>query len=612
MRILSIALLMLGFGGSAIAAPEPPMHSDAHVDNAPWTHLEFHNDSEAFQFAIVSDNAGGPRQGIFKEAMGKLNLLQPEFVIGLGDYIEGYEDTKPLLEAQWDRFMTDLSGLEPPFFFVPGNHDVGRPLWWEVYTERFGAAFYHFVYKNVLFLCLSTNDTAEKSTGISDEQVKYVEQTLGEHTEVRWTIVLQHKPLWNEEGHPQWEAIEALLKKRKTTVFSGHTHNYLHQQEDGITFITLATTGGGSMVRGPELGEFDEVAWITMTEEGPQIANLMLDGILDRNLRTPESARALADFKRGRAVTAAPVLVDGPDFSSGETSLRVKNPLDRPMRIKVLQETATGLRMEPASIHAMIPGGESLETVLRISAAEALPVSAVQPILLHWTASYDNDANKAVTEVSGTCRVPIDTAFPLSSSDVAVIVDGKLDEWEDLPFRVDQPADIFFNPAAWKGPWDSAFRFATRCDENSLYVALKVVDDEPCFEGWKYWEDFAMLWVDGRASEKDDPKTSVFNVITGPAFTDEQASEYLEGVMPDGVQRASVATEDGFEAEFSIPLAYLNERQQGAWNRVRLNVSVRDFDQRDERDGVTILCWRPQWFRGNDYPQSGLFLRSLP
>ena len=56
----------------------------------PWNHLELNNDPDHFQFAIVSDRAGGHRPGVFMDAVNKLNLLQPEFVMSVGDLIEGY------------------------------------------------------------------------------------------------------------------------------------------------------------------------------------------------------------------------------------------------------------------------------------------------------------------------------------------------------------------------------------------------------------------------------------------------------------------------------------------------------------------------------------------
>ena len=38
---------------------------------------------------VVSDPSGGVRPGVFEVATRKLNLLQPEFVISVGDLIMG-------------------------------------------------------------------------------------------------------------------------------------------------------------------------------------------------------------------------------------------------------------------------------------------------------------------------------------------------------------------------------------------------------------------------------------------------------------------------------------------------------------------------------------------
>ena len=57
----------------------------------PYTHLNFKNDPDEFQFAIIADNAGSGRRGVFPAAVEMVNLLQPEFVVNAGDLIEGYQ-----------------------------------------------------------------------------------------------------------------------------------------------------------------------------------------------------------------------------------------------------------------------------------------------------------------------------------------------------------------------------------------------------------------------------------------------------------------------------------------------------------------------------------------
>jgi hypothetical protein len=65
---------------------------------------------------------------------------------------------------------------------------------------------------------------------------------------------------------------------------AGHWHRYGKYRKHMQSYIRLATTGGGSKLRGLEEGEFDHIVWVAMTDEGPRISNLMLDGIHDEDV----------------------------------------------------------------------------------------------------------------------------------------------------------------------------------------------------------------------------------------------------------------------------------------------------------------------------------------
>ncbi len=81
-----------------------------------------------------------------------------------------------------------------------------------------------------------------------------------------------------------WLKAEKLLSGRKYTVFAGHVHNYQKFVRQGQNYYMLATTGGASMMRGTDYGEFDHVVWATMKKDGPVLANILLDGILREDL----------------------------------------------------------------------------------------------------------------------------------------------------------------------------------------------------------------------------------------------------------------------------------------------------------------------------------------
>ncbi|WP_084639186.1 metallophosphoesterase family protein [Haliea salexigens] len=328
--------LLLGLGAMALidvslaatieeVVVSPVTIIEEQTGSNPWSHLEFPNADIDFQFAIVSDNTGGAYPGVFDAAMTKLNLLQPEFVMSVGDLIEGYSNNREALTAEWEEIDASVDKLEMPFFYVVGNHDIGDPASAEVWRERLGRSYYHFRYKDVLFLCMNTEDPpqdlpawllegmakvsktqesdpaqAEKiklellarmreafvtgeeyMAAFSDQQVGYFKKVIAANPDVKWTFVFVHRPVW--QANPQdkkFMEIEAALSGRPYTVFAGHAHTYEYQERKGMDYIRLSTTGGAWVFDPP--GNFDHIAWVTMTDEGPVVANITLDGIFDK------------------------------------------------------------------------------------------------------------------------------------------------------------------------------------------------------------------------------------------------------------------------------------------------------------------------------------------
>ncbi len=258
----------------------------------PWTNKNFRNDSRNFQFAVVSDRCGGHRPGVFGQAVGKLNIMQPEFVICVGDLIEGYTEDTKVLESQWNEFDSMVDKLDMPFFYVTGNHDAPNPTMSKMWEERYGLRYYHFVYQDVLFLSVCSVDG--RLGYISDEQVANIKKALEENQNARWTFLFLHLPMW-ETNMPayipisaeqwkqnNWAKVEDLLKGRNYTVFAGHDHVYSTIRRNGMDYIKLATTGGVSNLQPP--AAMDHFMWVTMTDSGPQIANVLLDGVLDMDI----------------------------------------------------------------------------------------------------------------------------------------------------------------------------------------------------------------------------------------------------------------------------------------------------------------------------------------
>jgi hypothetical protein len=325
--VSSLLISCAGHSLDTATADAPRERSDENFSHGafpgprPWSHERFDDAPGKFTFAIFSDLTGGERDGIFSVAAEQLRLLRPEFIINVGDMIEGATEDRTQLNTEWASFDRRAERLIPPFFHVGGNHDLTNPVQWEIWEQRLGQRYYHFLYRDVLFLVLDTEDTtAERQTEIfearsralarvavdgwgiygeteyarmqeahtgtvSPEQSEYFRQVIADHPEVRWTFLFMHKPAWMKEGEENFLAIEDALSDRDYTVFNGHNHTYVYRPRRGRDYIQLATTGGVQLAG--KTKAVDHLTLVTVSDSGVDIANLEMAGIFDKTGHLP-------------------------------------------------------------------------------------------------------------------------------------------------------------------------------------------------------------------------------------------------------------------------------------------------------------------------------------
>ncbi|MBI1766776.1 MAG: metallophosphoesterase [Bacteroidetes bacterium] len=287
----------------------------------PWSSEPKTRTSNQFTFAVISDLNSGERAGIFEIAMEQINLLKPDFILSIGDLINGGTEDTVKLKKEFDSFDQRVTKAGAPFFHLGGNHDLTNPAMRKYWGHRYGRRYYHFVYNQVLFLMIDSEDYSEKrmqeiyvarkraielldsgkteqanksayfqmpermSGEISSEQSTYFEKVIADNPNVRWTFILMHKPVWKREGAGNLSRIEKALSKNNYTVINGHLHAYSYTLKDNHDYIMLGTTGGGQDAKNKN--SFDHITWVSFIDNQPSIANLRLDGILDKTGKIP-------------------------------------------------------------------------------------------------------------------------------------------------------------------------------------------------------------------------------------------------------------------------------------------------------------------------------------
>ena len=632
MRRLLLILTPILFCWPAVA-----VEIDAETDEAatPWTSLAANDAAEDFHFVLVSDRTGGERPGVFQSALPKVNLLGPAFVVSVGDLIEGYTEDEAQIEAEWREFEGFVETLEAPFFYVAGNHDMNNVVMAEAWRARFGPTYYHFTYKGVLFLVLNSElfgmvsqpNAALPGPWTQDDQLAFIDATLDEHADARWTIVVVHQPLWEyrDERLAGWETVETMLGDRDYTVFAGHHHRYVQHLRNDRRLITLATTGGGSSLRGTPYGEFDHVAWVTMTADGPRIANLELGGIHAGDMMTVMRRDAV----RTLSTAVRPVLAfgDGGTFEEGMVAFEVANRGRTSMDVSYNVDSGPHLSYAGAPQPMTLAPGQDVRVSLEL-AANAIPYWRIAPGVVEWSL--------ATTPLGGDAPVRLKSRSALLPvgrlelpSDAVPTTDGDLNDWPELPHIVNAQGNVT-SPATLQT--DISFRFGVREAGGDLYFAAQVTDDDVVASSdlGPRVQDAIVLNVDSRP----EPQRSA-NVPLYPATRDGHIARMARAhltVVPakpapsSGYLRQSEAdvtwavrrTPTGYNVEAQVPGDFLDAQAGGEWRDVRIGVTAVDWDSHEIENQISwetrgssgvALHWQPDRFGEAPVAGTGTFVR---
>ncbi|HEC42926.1 MAG TPA: hypothetical protein ENI20_08885 [Bacteroides sp.] len=564
----------------------------------PATHLHFNDDTGKLQFAIVSDLWGGYRSGVFEDAVDKLELLQPQFVMSVGDLIDGKVYDSIVLENQWSEFNTMVNSLSMPFFYVPGNHDISNAWMESEWKRMFGKSYYYFVQKNVLFLCINTQDGG--SSGIRSEQIVYFKKAIKDNPDVRWTFVFMHRPVWKgrdgrEEGY---EKIAEELSGRNYTLFSGHNHTYLKLQKQGNNHYVLGSTGGGSDLRGEKFGEFDHITWVTLNAgDSPKIINIKLDGMIRDDIVNEKTHPITSTLIKQEWLITPTYVSENRYAETLSPSITFNNPTDYPLKISGDFPQTASFTSNPQKLDVIIPPQSTKKQMITITSASnsKIDLASLPFIELELSGSYTYDA--VVYEIPAHRKMYLNWKHVLpAESNAEKIVSIQYENLDTSGFISVLVPEYLHNKWYWYGTDDCLIQYKLARDKKFLYMAAFIHDDQLVMgEGQQ-----DLIYVD---FEDKNGQATQFTIYPDPIKSKLSTDNKTE-FSAENVQIVSAVEGDHtIKIMLQIPLNKISR----ADDSFRFNIGYRDQDNLPVPENST-LYWKPLWDTETDYQFSGTFM----
>ena len=207
-----------------------------------------------FRFAILGDRTGDVDPAVYVQVWEEIDRDRPDFVINVGDSIQGGSDSTA--ESEW-RELRRLWDRHPyPLYFTPGNHDIWSEASRRIYVKETGhAPPYSFNHQNTHFTILDNSD----GLNLSERQMQFLERDLEENKDRRPKFVFFHEPLWliplkfQSGDFP----FHRLAKKYGVDfVVSGHGHQFVSMARDGVAYLEIGSSGGRLKGQGFDKGWF--------------------------------------------------------------------------------------------------------------------------------------------------------------------------------------------------------------------------------------------------------------------------------------------------------------------------------------------------------------------
>jgi Icc protein len=198
---------------------------------------------DSFRFTILGDRTGEARPGVYEQVWREAAAENPAFVLSVGDTIQGLNDASA--EAEWREVQGILAPYQRfPLYLAPGNHDIWSDASATLFQKHSAhAPHYSFNYGAAHFTILDNS----RSDEFSEEEMSFLEKDLEANTKQPVKFIVSHRPSWLVPAafaNRDYALIKLARKYGVQYVIAGHLHQLLHIDLDGVTYLSVESSGG--------------------------------------------------------------------------------------------------------------------------------------------------------------------------------------------------------------------------------------------------------------------------------------------------------------------------------------------------------------------------------
>ncbi len=543
------------------------------------------------RFAVLGDRTGGHQPGVHGQVLEEIERMKPDFVVGVGDMIEGYSNDTTAVKAEWREYMGLLEALSMPIYLTPGNHDIWDSTSEDLYRRLAGEPYYSFDVEDLHFIILDNSRWLEAGD-FPQEQIDWLARDLAASRGAAATFVVYHGPQWFETvalGEPD-QLHPVFSEYGVDAVFNGHYHTYFSGEYDGILYTTVGSSGGYADpgITGLEY----HFVWVTVDGGDISIAPIKMGAVLPWDEVAAHTLHWIEDIRANAMQMDKISLGTDTDVFATRVDVSIANMNeDEVLRATLEWEIPGAWRVSPKRLPVEIAASGS--HVEHFSVSTDGPLYPVPVLSIDYP--YEEDLTVKIEKA-----LPVERAVYAAHAGEVPRIDGKLSEgmWKD-------PERVLFAPDGSPMTTDSAF-FYFAWDETNLYLGAECMESKiDSVVAAAVNQDDAVYGEDcvGYFLQPEVPGGPVYQIYFNPLGTAFDQKISVEDGACSGVDRewngtyeAATAMEgDRWTIEVRIPLEELDTR--GEYEKVwTLNF------RRKQRRLQTSADWQvPISYNPNDY-----------